>query len=105
MNLPEGLQYGLIADEVQPVIPGIIKKAIQPAQYENHDDQNGRRLSDRVEFNAVNYTGLIPVLIAAVKEQQAMIEVLRIKNEKIDQQEQQIVELIKEIKLIKEKLK
>ncbi len=105
MNLPEGLQYGLIADEVQQVIPGIIKKAIQPAQYENLNDQNGRKLSDRVEFNAVNYTAIIPVLIAAVKEQQLMIEALKMKNEKADQQQIQINDLMNEIRLLKEKLK
>jgi len=41
LNLPEGLQYGLIADEVQQVLPGAVKKAIQPAKYENNDEMNG----------------------------------------------------------------
>ena len=73
MNLPEGLQYGLIADEVQQVMPGAVKKAVQPADYENHDSGKGKKLNDEVEFNAVNYTEFIPVLIGAVKEQQATI--------------------------------
>ena len=73
MNLPEGLQYGLIADEVLQVMPGAVKKAVQPAQYENHDEHHGKKLSDEVEFNAVNYTEMIPVLIGAVKEQQIII--------------------------------
>ncbi len=73
MNLPGGLQYGLIADEVLQVMPGAVKKAVQPAQYENHDELNGKKLSDKVEFNAVNYTEMIPILIGAVKEQQLLI--------------------------------
>ncbi len=73
MHLPEGLQYGLIADEVQQVVPGAVKKVVQPAEYENHDEKKGKKLSDEVEFNAVNYTELIPVLIGAVKEQQVII--------------------------------
>ena len=73
MHLPEGLQYGLIADEVLQVLPGAVKKAVQPAEYENHDERKGKKLSDEVEFNAINYTEIIPVLIGAVKEQQAMI--------------------------------
>jgi hypothetical protein len=77
MYLPEGLQYGLIADEVMNVIPGAVTKAIQPAQYENHDKQNGRKLNDEVEFNAVNYTAMIPILIAAMKEQQKEIDSLK----------------------------
>ena len=87
MNLPEGLQYGLIADEVQQVIPGAVKKAVQPAEYENHDPHKGKKLSDEVEFNAVNYTEMIPILIAGMKEQQIIIENL------IKQQEQMKTEI------------
>jgi hypothetical protein len=74
MNLPEGLHYGLIADEVELILPNVVKKAIQPAEYENHDRNNGKKLSDEVEYNALNYTEMIPILIAAVQEQQKIIE-------------------------------
>ena len=105
MNLPEGLHYGLIADEVKLIMPGAVKKAVQPAEYENHSAHSGKKLSDEVEFNAVNYTEMIPILIAAMKEQQVMIEDLKMKNQKIDQQQQQINDLLKEMQVIKEKLK
>lgn len=72
MQLPTGLQYGLIADEVQEVMPGAIKKAIQPAEYADRNPK-ATKLTDAVEFNAVNYTEMIPVLIAAMKEQQVLI--------------------------------
>jgi hypothetical protein len=74
MNLSAGLQYGLIADEVEKVMPGAVKKTIQPAEYENHDVLKGKKISDEIEFSAVNYTEMIPVLIGATKEQQAVIE-------------------------------
>ena len=35
---------------------------------------NGRLVAEEVSFEAVNYTAMIPVLIAAMQEQQAMIE-------------------------------
>lgn len=92
MNLPEGLQYGLIADEVQEVIPAVVKKMIQPAQFENNNSQ-GKKLSERVEFNAINYMEIIPILIAAVKEQQVIIEDLKMKYNKYEQQQKQIDEL------------
>ena len=95
MQLPEGNHYGLIADEVQQVMPGAVKKAVQPAQYENKDMHNGKKLSDEVEFNVVNYIEMIPVLIGGMKEQQVMIE----------KQRDQINELQKEIMLLKEKLR
>jgi hypothetical protein len=74
MQLPEGQQYGLVADEVKQMFPSLVKQAVQPAYYENDDHKSGRLLSEEVTFEAVNYTGLIPVLIAAMQEQQAMIE-------------------------------
>ncbi|QBZ98977.1 tail fiber domain-containing protein [Flavobacterium sangjuense] len=83
MNLPEGLQYGLIADELQQVIPSAVKKTVQPAEYENHDSQNGKKLSDEVEFNAVNYTAIVPILIAAVKEQQQVIEGMQLQIDEL----------------------
>lgn len=52
------LQYGLIAQEVQKVIPSLVLKA------ENGD-------------LAMNYIGLIPVLIEAIKEQQTQINDLK----------------------------
>ena len=73
MELPEGQQYGLIADEVKEVFPDLVKAAIQPAKYENDDRESGRKVMEEVSFEAVNYTALIPVLIAAMQEQQEMI--------------------------------
>ncbi|MEO7265915.1 MAG: tail fiber domain-containing protein, partial [Ferruginibacter sp.] len=72
MHLPDGKQYGLIADEVQEVIPGAVTKAIQPAEYEGQNEK-GKKIRDAVEFNAVNYIAMIPILIAAVKDQQTII--------------------------------
>ena len=78
MNLPQGIHYGLIADEVQEILPGLVKKAIQPAKHENNDVK-GKIIADAVEFNTVNYIELIPILIGAVKEQQKKIDELETK--------------------------
>ena len=83
MQLPEGTHYGLIADEVQQVIPGIVKKAVQPAQYEQHGINKGQKLSDEVEFNAVNYTEIISILVGAVQEQQKQIDELKLLVEEL----------------------
>lgn len=77
MNLPEGHQYGLIADEVKQVFPSLVKTAVQPAVFENGDERNGKKVADEVSFEAVNYTAMIPVMIAAMQEQQALIETLQ----------------------------
>ncbi len=60
------------------------------------DEKNGKMLSNEVEFNAVNYTEMIPILIGAVKEQQAVItdlkkqiEVLKTEIEKVKTNQKQ----------------
>jgi hypothetical protein len=62
-------------------MPGVVKKAVQPAEFEKHDMQKGKKLSDEVQFNAVNYTEMIPILIGGMKEQQVIINN---QNKKID---------------------
>ena len=81
---PEGIQYGLIADEVLEVIPGAVKRTIHPAEYENNNEFNGKKLSDAVEFNSINYTEMIPILIGAVQEQQTMITIQQKKIEELE---------------------
>jgi trimeric autotransporter adhesin len=93
MHLSEGLHYGLIADEVLQVMPGAVKKAVQPAQYENHNEHSGKKLSDEVEFNAVNYTEVIPILIGGIKEQQAIITILQ---KQIDELKKLVEKLLKQ---------
>ena len=56
----EGVQYGLIAQEVEAVIPDLVSKS---------DDDN--------EVRGLKYDGLIPVLVEAIKELKAEIETLK----------------------------
>jgi hypothetical protein len=72
MSLPKGNQYGLIAQEVETVLPQLVKDAIHPPKR----DKKGNIIHPEVAFKAVNYTGFIPVLIGAVKEQQHVIDSL-----------------------------
>ncbi|KAF0194991.1 MAG: hypothetical protein FD166_3231 [Bacteroidetes bacterium] len=61
LNLPSDRQNGFTAQNLESVFPELVK--LNPAKKEQP-----------VDFKAVNYTGLIPVLTKAVQEQQAMIE-------------------------------
>lgn len=65
-NFPEGRQYGVLAQAVEVVLPEVVK-------------------TDSIGDKAVNYAGIIPVLIEAIKEQQKLIEkqqmeIMEIKN-------------------------
>jgi len=62
-------EYGLIAQEVENVLPDLVsKKAITTKDF------------GEVELKGVNYTGLIPILIKATQEQQLLINDQEKKN-------------------------
>ncbi len=65
LNLGKEKQMGVIAQEVEKVLPELV-----------HTDDDG--------YKAVDYTKMIPLLIEAIKEQEARLE----------KQEQQIQELL-----------
>lgn len=64
MNLPTGLQYGLIAQDVQSVMPALVTDNIQPAV----TNSLGAIVTPSVAFKGLEYEQLIPVLIQAVQQ-------------------------------------
>jgi hypothetical protein len=90
MNLPEGRQVGIMAGDLQQVMPQLVKRTVFEDLNAYMDGKVEKENIPSIEFNAVNYTGLIPVTLKAIQEQQALIE----------KQQQQIDEL----KLMVEKL-
>jgi len=72
LNLPVGKQYGLIAQEVEAVMPELVSEIVNPALR----DRKGKMIEAPVSYKAINYTGIIPILIGAVKEQQQTIDSL-----------------------------
>ena len=59
MNLPLGDQVGVLSTDLKAVFPNLVKGGMHPG--------NGKE-DPRVAFDAVNYMGLIPVLVEAVQE-------------------------------------
>ena len=70
MNLPRGNQNGLIANEVAEVFPGLVKE-VKQSLLRNPKTGESQGFTDYI---AVNYTGLVPVLVASVQEQQAQLD-------------------------------
>ncbi len=60
-HFDNGPQFGLIAQEVEDVFPEVVK-------------------TERDGYKSVNYNGIIPVLIEAIKEQQKIIDQLKAEN-------------------------
>lgn len=70
LNLSGTTQYGFLASNVQSQFPGIVYEASKV--YES-----GKNNSKVAKYDEVNNEALIPILVAAIKEQQAQIELLK----------------------------
>ena len=70
-GFPSGTHYGVIAQELQEILPDHVKQVTKP---EIADPATGELISIGTEHLAVDYTSLIPILIKSVQEQQALIE-------------------------------
>lgn len=82
-GLPSGKQYGFIAQELEQVIPELVEDVLAPGtpiDEELTEEQiaNGEVHKDKTTpdttFKSVNYIGMIPILVEAIKEQQELIE-------------------------------
>ena len=73
MNLREGRQYGLLAQEVESVFPEFVSEHVHPGSI----DENGIAQEDEITYKGMSYVDLIPLLITAIQEQQAEIEALK----------------------------
>jgi hypothetical protein len=86
LNLPEGLQHGFIAQNIEEVFPELVTSISKPIV----DKEN--KLVGQYEYKAVNYIGLISVLTSSIQELNAKVEALE--NEK---REREVVEEAKKI--------
>ena len=69
MALAEGLQYGLIAQAVEQILPELVSENIHPAEF----DSLGNEISPAIHFKGMKYEQLIPIMIKGMQEQQALI--------------------------------
>ena len=93
INLPTGTHHGLIAQEVEAILPSLVKSFSTAPTY----DTTGVLTSNSTTFKSVNYMELIPIVIDAVKEQQTMIQerdsTINSLQQQLNNQQQQIDDL------------
>lgn len=76
MNLRNGAQYGLIAQEVELVVPDLVTENTFPATY----DTAGIVTNPSFQIKGVDYLQIIPILIKGMQEQQSTIDSLKDEN-------------------------
>lgn len=83
MALPTGRQFGFMAQELEQVFPELVQSITSPgtpieSQLTEEEMQSGDIPEDKMTegstFKSVNYMGMIPILVEAIKEQQELIE-------------------------------
>lgn len=92
-HLPTGTHYGLIAQDLEQVLPNLVHtenlsvpvkvqpQMLKPKSADGKDDNQYQKAAvptktEVMDIKGVNYDELIPILIAAMKEQNAKIEAL-----------------------------
>jgi hypothetical protein len=74
LNLPTGRYFGFIADDVKTVLPEIV----------NNDNKwitTGKNTQRTITTNNVDMQELVPILVGAIKDQQAQIDKLKLELE------------------------
>jgi len=84
--LPEGEQIGLIAQELEEILPGLVEDNVH-AYDKNEGVEGTEKDVETFEYKGINYIGLIPVLIEAMQEQQKQFQ------QQIEELQQQIMEM------------
>ncbi len=83
MQLTNKKQFGLLAGDVEKIIPHLVTTNIIPAEFKMNEKMKWHKVTDEITYKGVNYIELIPLLIKGMQEQQLQIEALIAENEVI----------------------
>jgi hypothetical protein len=89
IQLPEELQYGFVAQEMEQVFPDLVTTEVIDLNLTgsgggNEGEQKVNTESNKQEFKGINYIGLISILTQGIKEQQEEISQLKAKNDELE---------------------
>ncbi len=76
INLPDNKQYGFIAQEVEQVMPEIVRESLIYGNQNKKADSNQQTELKTYQLKTLSYTNIIPLLIEGMKAQQEKIEAL-----------------------------
>jgi hypothetical protein len=106
MNLPKGKHFGLVAQEVEKVLPSLVHESqfdtrlaqlsapMKPGTKQVAKDTT-QKTAEKIDFKAVNYTELIPIMVKAIQELSEENKELKQQNQGLQQQINEIKSMIK----------
>lgn len=80
MGLNTEMEYGFIAQEVQTILPEIVREKNLPTNINTEIKSNEAQKAELGKFVVMDYTRIIPILTQAIKEQQ---DIIKEQNERI----------------------
>jgi hypothetical protein len=112
MNLPKGKHYGMLAQDLEKILPNLVKE--EKHEFTNKDTRaqelkltaegkvptgesvvaNKNETKEGMDLKAVNYTELIPIIVKGMQEQQHRIEELTEINADLKNQVNELKSLI-----------
>jgi hypothetical protein len=105
MNLPTGIHYGLIAQDVEEILPNMVKATTFKANkaLPGKPNQDTKPIAEpplkTIAFKAVNYTELIPIIIKGMQELEAenkrLKEEISRKDQEFEQRLQKLEAMLK----------
>lgn len=70
LKFPTGLQYGLMTEQAKPEFPGLVNERAKSYSF-------GKNAFRVAKYDEIEHAQLIPVLVAAIQEQQEQIQLLK----------------------------
>ncbi len=84
MSLPKGNQVGIMAQDLEAVYPGLVKTSYFEDVISYEKGLVTKENIESIDYKAVNYTGLVPVLVKAMQEQNEVIQDLQRRIEALE---------------------
>lgn len=81
LALPDGLQYGVVAQEIENILPELVSDVTVPEEL----DTMGNVINPAQTYKAVNYMGLIPITMQAVQDLNLIVSNATLSDQQLKQ--------------------
>jgi hypothetical protein len=80
LNLPKGIRFGVLAQQVEQVIPSIVREVTHPAMY----DTAGVEMSAAFTYKVVDMSQLVPLMLADLQKKTTVMEMMNVQIDSLE---------------------